>query len=308
MKALFQLIFLGVILTACSGGGGGGGNSFSGSSNGSSGDSGGSGGSDSFTETPVISVASPADDNQSITLSNETSYTVSGTCVVDGGNITIEIAAASFVQEIECPSSGTYSEDIDFSSIADGSYTLEITQTNSSGAESSISRAIEKISDHCDAAPAGTFQDGDGTTALTAYTICTTAQFNSFITSVGTGEYYKLMDNLDFGNTSPSTGEIGENYFDGNNLTISNVSLSNAALFGSTGFATSSIENLVLDNINLLLTADSGTMGILLRRAEVATVIDNITLRNSSFTKNYNDGSTNFDGMGGLVGNVSNTF
>lgn len=143
-----------------------------------------------------------------------------------------------------------------------------------------------------------------GTGTLTdPYQICTSEQLASLSSNANSNvwnKYFKLMNNLDM--TASNVNPIGNSdsafsgYFDGNNKTISavtinNTSLANSGFFGVLQNAT--VKNLILSNFNITnSTVLANNTGLLVGKAMDSNVIENVTISGAV------SGST----VGGIIG------
>ena len=94
------------------------------------------------TVNPTIAISSPAA-GAYINIANEAAFAITGTCSENGlGNVRIEDAANNLMATIDCVS-GSWSTSLDFSgAYADGPQTLEISQTDLAGNNSSAVRTF----------------------------------------------------------------------------------------------------------------------------------------------------------------------
>lgn len=114
--------------------------------------------------------------------------------------------------------------------------------------------------------------------------------------------YYKLMNDLDFENANfqNALGSSAFNgKFDGNGKTIKNLKMEALTTYtGLFGYNKGTIKNLVIENVTLNLKSSSQYIGILSGRN--AGIIENVTLKDSSFTTVFSRTGEIF--LGGLVG------
>ena len=92
------------------------------------------------TVTPSVGISTPS----SINGSNESSYSLSGTCESGGGSVSVTLESLS-TSTLTCTSNGQWSaSDIDASTLGEGNVTLEVTQSDSVGNEGEASANILK--------------------------------------------------------------------------------------------------------------------------------------------------------------------
>jgi uncharacterized repeat protein (TIGR02543 family) len=121
-----------------------------------------------------------------------------------------------------------------------------------------------------------------------------------YVATAGTDYSYVLMNNLDFtGYVWEDTGASFQGSFDGADFTISNLTFEAVngygGIFARANGAT--IENLVLDNINITTV---NRVGILIGRIENGeTTVQDIVVKNSSVS------GADSNGTGGLIGQAS---
>lgn len=140
----------------------------------------------------------------------------------------------------------------------------------------------------------GNADDGSGNVILGEWydgiPIYTVDEFIAAMNISGNTNTYVLARDLDFQNLSYPTwnNNIATTFngvFDGNDKTISNLSLTNyRGVFGILEGAT--VKNLTLDNVNINYTvADNTTSGVLAGRIQgTGNIIENIRIKNSSGT------------------------
>ena len=92
------------------------------------------------TITPLVGISTPS----SINGSNESSYSLSGTCESGGGSVSVTLGSLA-TTTITCFSNGQWSvSNIDASTLGEGSITLEVTQSDVAGNEGEASANILK--------------------------------------------------------------------------------------------------------------------------------------------------------------------
>ena len=173
-------------------------------------------------------------------------------------------------------------------------YYLNLRAVDSAGNASSVAQGDGFQVLACNSSLTNDFGGGDGTLA-SPYRICSLSQWNHFAnTSSSWDKYIKLESDLDFtgivyadfksiGNiTTAFTGN-----FDGNNLTIKNITLNgtanNIALFLNTN-GNATIKNLNLLDINL--TSTGSLSGLVFTHGSTGTLtLDHISMINLTFSK-----------------------
>lgn len=150
--------------------------------------------------------------------SDETSYTIEGTCNGEGSVVKFSINSGAITDESSACASGTFSANIDLSSLDDGPIT--ITTTN---ATTNATLRMFKDTAYCTPArkAASPFAGGTGD-PWDPYKICTPTQFQQI--STDDNAHFELRNNIDY--TGITTGEgIFGGVFNGNNFQITNVNI-----------------------------------------------------------------------------------
>ncbi len=130
---------------------------------------------------PLVSITTPPD----ITATNQTAYTVSGTCSVSGTNVAVQVGAIA--ASVACEGSTWTTGPLDVSSLPDGSVTVTASQTVSGGS-GSASVVVNKTA--VATAPVVTIESAPVITLAnqTSYTVSGTCSANGTSVSVLVGD------------------------------------------------------------------------------------------------------------------------
>ena len=163
-------------------------------------------------------------------------------------------------------------------------------------------------------------QDDDGTYRITSgYLLGKTCKLisNAATAEVAKKKNYRIVCNLD------ATGVFFEKinsyygHFDGNNKVVSNLTIIGTNSTGSSycGMfylpkSSAIIENIVLKDVTLQMNgkgATSNNVGAIVSKMEEPATIRNCTVDGLTFQRNVSTLSYNYDHVGGIVGNCSNS-
>jgi hypothetical protein len=244
---------------------------------------------------PFVSLSTPAQ----VSALNVSGYSLNGTCVYRGGDVTIS-DGASINSTVACSVLGTFSFTMDLSAFPEGTINFTITQTNDDEAQYVLGQSVLKDSERCDGTPFGT---GDGSSG-NPYVVCTVAHWNAInaATLATPALYFEIGADIDF--TAQTVTPINTCFscqIDGQGFELQNINLIGNGLI--TSMNNGSVIDLKVDNMTLYAT--TGSSGLIASSAFGTSLVSDLVITNSTLTKDAS--FTTANSFGGVFGSTLGT-